>query len=258
MALELLGLKSYVDENAELEYDKYDHHKLTIPSSDEFDIEKALSQFGVYFHKEIRDNESFFVYEGPNVFDFMSQLFPKADTELARNVLFTVNGITNDLLPSIKCSLKHPNAILPTKLRGTDIGWDVTIIDISNVTETGMILYDTGITVQPPPGWYVEIVPRSGFSKSGWSIPSSMGVIDKSYIGTIKVPVTRNSDNPVGVNLEWNGKTVFSLPLPFTGFQMKLVPNIHAEVVQVSHEDIVKTERSEKGFGSRDTKMILK
>lgn len=54
-------------------------------------------------------------------------------------------------------------------------------------TEIPVAVYDTGIKVKPPPGYYCEILPRSSMSKLGVMLLNSVGVIDPTYRGTLKV-----------------------------------------------------------------------
>jgi dUTP pyrophosphatase len=46
---------------------------------------------------------------------------------------------------------------------------------------------DTGISVQPPPGFYCEVVPRSSIVKTDFVLANSVGVIDPGYRGRILV-----------------------------------------------------------------------
>ena len=133
------------------------------------------------------------------------------------------------------------DAVIPTKAHPSDTGYDLTLIRVSkDMSIPGfekIIMYDTGIAVCPPDGYYTEVVPRSSLSKTGYMLANSVGIIDASYRGSIKVVVT--GDDSLG-----------DLSLPFKGFQLILRKLEEADVVEV--DDLDQTVRGEGGFGSTD------
>lgn len=133
-----------------------------------------------------------------------------------------------------------PDAIIPTKAYPSDTGYDLTLIRVSkdmsiSGSEQAIVMFDTGIAVCPPDGYYTEVVPRSSISKTGYMLANSVGIIDASYRGSIKVVLTGN-------------QTLKSLELPYKGFQLILRKLEEAEVVVV--DDLDDTVRGEGGFGS--------
>lgn len=54
-------------------------------------------------------------------------------------------------------------------------------------------MYDTGISIKPPEGYYTEIVPRSSIVKHNTMLANGIGIIDPTYRGTLKICLT----NPV-------------------------------------------------------------
>ena len=54
-------------------------------------------------------------------------------------------------------------------------------------TDMPVAVYDTGIKVQPPAGYYVEIIPLPCMGKHGVVMLGSVGVVDPGYRGTLKV-----------------------------------------------------------------------
>ena len=134
-----------------------------------------------------------------------------------------------------KCDL---DAVIPSKAHPSDTGYDLTVIRVSkdmSLNGQTIIMYDTGIAVCPPDGYYTEVVPRSSLSKTGYMLANSVGIINSSYRGSIKIVVSGPS------SLE-------DLPLPFKGFQLILRKLEEAEAVEV--EDLDETERGDGGFGS--------
>jgi deoxyuridine 5'-triphosphate nucleotidohydrolase len=141
-------------------------------------------------------------------------------------------------LPLFRVVRVDPMAILPSKKRASDVGFDVTIIKKVKDLGTRTALYDTGIIIQPPMGYYIEIVPRSSLSKSGYLQSNSMGIIDPNYLDTLKVPLTRVDDSTPEIQL------------PFTGFQLIIRRPIHGVMLECSREELADTSRGTGGFGS--------
>lgn len=130
----------------------------------------------------------------------------------------------------------HPDAVVPTKAHMSDAGFDVTAIRVLK-TEGDVTFYGTGIHVQPPFGYYFQLVPRSSISKTGFSLANSVGIIDAGYQGEIIIAL-RNND-PYRIDL----------PLPCRIAQ--LIPvEIHPMRPVVVDRFLGETERGEGGFGS--------
>lgn len=62
---------------------------------------------------------------------------------------------------------------------------------------TGVHLFDTGLDVKPPTGYYTEIVPRSSIIKTGWMLANSIGIIDDTYTGNLLIALVPVSDDPI-------------------------------------------------------------
>ena len=136
---------------------------------------------------------------------------------------------------------KHDeNAIIPSLANCNEIGFDLTVISkIKDINKTTS-MYETGISVQPPDGYYFEIVPRSSLSKTGYMLTNSIGIIDPTYRGTLKIVLTKVCDDAP------------EFELPNKRFQ--LVPRIHISKdmnVKVV-EGLDETYRGNGGFGSTD------
>lgn len=128
-----------------------------------------------------------------------------------------------------------PAAVLPSKERISDSGYDLTLINVKK--QMGLVvLYGTGIKVQTPLGWYLDVVPRSSIIKRGYLLANNVGVIDQTYRGEIMVPLLKV--DPSAQDLE----------LPARVAQLILRPVVHFPVIE--REELVQTERGEGGFGS--------
>lgn len=138
----------------------------------------------------------------------------------------------------IKVKRTSPDAVLPKKAYTSDVGYDLTAIGVHSRLPCGTILYNTGLSVSPPFGFYLEVLPRSSLSKTGFVLSNSVGIIDPSYRGDILIALSPLRDNTP------------EIPLPFTKCQLILRRQEFGEILEVS--DLNSTERGSGGFGSTD------
>ncbi|PNH00511.1 Deoxyuridine 5'-triphosphate nucleotidohydrolase [Tetrabaena socialis] len=176
-----------------------------------------------------------------NCIDFLSGMYDRslgahdaANFESYLRVLHTHHS-------PVECLVQraHPDAVLPSKLKASDVGYDLTIIKEHQRLTANVVLFDTGIKISVQNGWYAEVVPRSSLSKSGYMLANSVGIIDRSYTGTILVALAKIDPHTADVEL------------PFRCCQLVLRPQVHAAMV----ETVVPfghTARDEGGFGSSD------
>ena len=136
---------------------------------------------------------------------------------------------------------KHPKAILPSRAHPTDVGLDLTAIEIyQRLPSSGAILYRTGLIGLAPPGCYLELVSRSSISKTGWVLANGIGTIDPHYTGELYIALNRlNPEAP-------------ELTLPFCVCQLVVRQAIYAEPVFIKGNNLQadEGERGAGGFGS--------
>jgi dUTPase len=72
----------------------------------------------------------------------------------------------------VKYFITDKLAVIPKKAYTTD-----TFKQISG----DIALFETGIIVSPDSDHYIEILPRSSITKSGYMLANSVGIIDPSY-----------------------------------------------------------------------------
>ena len=136
---------------------------------------------------------------------------------------------------TLKWSKSSPEAIMPSKARVTDAGYDLHVV--KHISTNGMLYsYDTCIQIEPPFGWFFMAIPRSSIYKSGYMLANSMGVIDRTYRGSILV------------NLIKIDPTAPDLELPARIMQLVPMPSVHFETVE--RESLTITERGIRGVGS--------
>ena len=178
---------------------------------------------------------------GINAIDFIGKIYSNIKNELYsekkytqfRNLLNSSNLI-NIPNPVLKYVLVDKDSVPPIKTRESDSGYDIAIIKKIK-TQDNVEFYDTGIKVQPSYGYYLELVPRSSISKTGYMLANNIGIIDASYTGNIIVALRKIDDS-----------AKISLPCRIA----QLIPRkiINLELKKVT--ELNPTERGEKGFGS--------
>ena len=127
-------------------------------------------------------------YKNSNMLDLLGKVYSKNYLFLNYE-LYNFNNIEN--MPLIKVSKALYNAVIPTKASYSDVGYDLTIIKLHKILNSDTCLYDTGIKLDIPNGYYVEIVPRSSISKSGYILANNKGIIDQSYRGNLFVALRK-------------------------------------------------------------------
>lgn len=217
-------------------------------TTDSNDVINDISKF-VKIPNTINNNTITFV--GTNCIDFLGHLYPssaqykssitydKYITWLMWNPcisgMFGMN-ISKDL-PECLVYKTDTNAIIPSKSKESDAGYDLTVIKVAKKFLQNITLYDTGIKIRVGHGLYAEVVPRSSLSKSGYMLANSIGIIDRSYNGNIFIALIKV--DPEAPDIE----------LPFKCCQMIFRQQVHVNITEVnsSFED---TARGEGGFGS--------
>lgn len=138
---------------------------------------------------------------------------------------------------SFNFTLNHPNALPPSKVRATDSGYDLTLIEKIKENEHGVEYYTTGVAVTPPFGYYFQLVGRSSITKTGYTLANCVGIIDRSYTGDIIVPLIKTSKNA-------------SLALPAKIVQ--IVPQLALHFFPNKVQSLIETSRLDGSFGSTD------
>ena len=191
-------------------------------------------------------------YKGANMIDLLGMLYSNYDCPYYNNYIYTYNSRDGASVPTIKVFKVDERAVVPSKSRYSDSGYDLTIISEYKRLTSNTVIYDTGIQLEIPNGYYVEIVPRSSISRSGYMLANNVGIIDQGYRGNLYIALTKiNDETPDLTDLtDWR--------LPWKCCQMIVKKQIYsrfvitdvvAERAKNADTDIV-IEKSSRGTGA--------
>lgn len=184
------------------------------------------------------------VFHGVNAIDFMGMVYKHSKFNIPhpKNYDMFVKLMGEKTQPVAQLPLcavykTDPRAFVPTKAHESDAGYDLTIIEFSKQLTNKTALYSTGIKLKIDHGYYVEVVPRSSISKSGYMLANSIGIIDNSYNGIIYVALTKIDESAP------------DLQLPFKCCQLIVRKQINVTMIEAS-EDTHVSKRGSGGYGS--------
>lgn len=189
---------------------------------------------------EINYDNDCMCFHGTNCIDFLGEIYSsnvshKSQKKYKKYIEF-INQIS---IPFPECRVLKVNelAVIPSKCKESDAGYDLTIVKEAKTLLPNVTLYDTGIQIQVAHGLYAEVVPRSSLSKSGYMLANSIGIIDRGYTGNIYVALIKVDPNSP------------DLELPFKCCQLIFRQQIHVNIKEVK-DSFQNTSRGMGGFGS--------
>lgn len=139
----------------------------------------------------------------------------------------------------LKVKRHYPAMPLPSRGHADDAGLDLTAMAVAAV-RPGLFSIDTGVSVQPPEGYYCEVVPRSSIVKTDFIQANGIGIIDPAYRGRILVMLRYlGAGNGLAEAQALVGMRVAQL----------LVRRLHPVAVEAA-EDLDGSARGAGGFGS--------
>ena len=126
---------------------------------------------------------------------------------------------------------------LPVYATAGAAGMDVVAAEDVTLAPGGRHAVATGLAVAIPPGYEIQVRPRSGLAlKHGVTVPNTPGTIDSDYRGELKVIMINHGAEPFEIR---RGDRVA---------QLVLAPVTRAGWLEVAELD--ETVRGEGGFGS--------
>ena len=144
----------------------------------------------------------------------------------------------------VKIKKLHENAIIPAYATPGDAGLDLVSVNAKWNSNYNFHEYGTGLSVEIPEGFVGLIFPRSSISKSTYALCNSVGVIDSSFRGEIKLRFYVKDDLD-----DKTEKTQYNIGDKIG--QMIIIPYPQVEFEEV--DSLSDSVRGSGGFGSSGT-----
>src|SRR5262245_22546716 len=155
-------------------------------------------------------------------------------------------GHSSEPVPVLVKRLEHGEGLeLPQYATAGAAGMDILSAEDVTLAPGARHAVATGLAVAIPPGYEIQVRPRSGLAlKHGISVPNTPGTIDSDYRGELKV---------IMIN---HGAEAFAISRGDRVAQLVLAPVTQARWAEVAELD--ETERGAGGFGSTGGHAALK
>jgi dUTPase len=187
---------------------------------------------------------------------------------LARNIDLLLKA--NDIVPKIVYEKLHADAKAPEKAFKDDACYDIYAVS-DPIIESTRVVYHTGLRFKIPPGYSIDIYPRSSVSKTDLFLANSVGIVDTGYRGEFIIAFKLSTSLPkiyeMNICEDPNQPLLFMVAEEYTSqvkeqrtlqsllykkgdkiAQFRLVKKIDSELEEGTVD--TETERSDKGWGS--------
>lgn len=94
----------------------------------------------------------------------------------------------------IKFMKTHPDAVIPTRGSAGAAGFDLTAVSLKRAAD--LYIYDTGLALEIPSGYWGGIYARSSIFFTGLEKCGCVTVVDSDYRGSILCHVPRSARRP--------------------------------------------------------------
>ena len=109
------------------------------------------------------------------------------------------NRVESRTVP-VKVERVDPHAIVPTYAHNDDACCDLYIIEDYTIRPGQRMLLRTGIAIEIPTGYEVQLRPRSGLAwKNGLTLVNAPGTVDAQYRNEVKILIVNLGRKPVSL-----------------------------------------------------------
>ena len=236
-------VRAYIEKYASIIYDN-----INITFYNENTADSIIKLYDIPCIRQKNINNQVILFNSVNMVDLLGMIYSNYDCPYYNNYIYTYNNRDGKSIPCIKVFKTCDEAVIPSKARYSDAGYDLTIIKEHKRLTSNTAIYDTGIKLEIPNGYYVEIVPRSSISRSGYMLANNVGIIDQGYRGNLYVALTKINDETPDITDLANWR------LPWKCCQMIVKKQIYSKLVfcDSGQDDIEKSNRGTGAFGSTD------
>lgn len=127
------------------------------------------------------------------------------------------------------------NSYMPERAHKTDAGLDLKATEDATIPVGGNHVFDTGVHIEFPHGYYGKIESKSGLNVK-YSVVSCGGVLDEGYTGSITVKLYNFGNQPYLVQ---KGDKIAQIVIqPYVAPELEIAYKLN------------ETERGDHGFGS--------
>lgn len=138
-----------------------------------------------------------------------------------------------------------PEAQIFTPAYPGDAGFDIAAAQHYTIDDNGVVTYRTGIILEIPEGYYVDIRPRSSIFKKHLILCNAPGTIDSQFRGEVMIkfrltiPMSEYNDAPHMCELYAVGDRI-----------AQLVVQEKIDATFVAADEVTESVRGSNGFGS--------
>lgn len=146
---------------------------------------------------------------------------------------------------NVKIQKLHKDAVIPKYETSGAVGMDLTAVSVE-YDKYGNLVVGTGLAIQLPEGYYADLRPRSSISKYDLVLANSIGTVDADYTGELILKFKPSDYFAVNRDDVYGDGEIYKVGDRVA--QLLILPYPKINFIEV--EELDKTERGDKGFGS--------
>jgi hypothetical protein len=133
------------------------------------------------FKDNITIKNNIFTLQDEKALYFLSSIYDNSDARFRSNSNYSqyLNWLGIKKIMEIKYILKDENAIIPKK--NLDLNYDIYIINKIKNINSKLLLYDTGIIIQPECGYNIDIIIKNSLYDLGYILQPYHNTNDKTF-----------------------------------------------------------------------------